>query len=269
MGLMAMTGFAGCDKIEPEERLIALVTDEDVDPWPEGAVAYVEKYTGPRCSNCPNADRMIEGLQRLYGDHLIVVSVNSYRDAFGAPYNPNPDMRVAAAQAWEVAVGDPSLPAAFLNRGDTKYEGSMSNLGGGIDEALMSLPPVKVDLTATLEGQTVTIGTDMELREECTASLTLTLMVIEDSLRYKQDDGTARVPDYVHNHMLRAVVTDSWGKPVTIGTAAGSTASDQTTYTIGTPAIVPENSHIVALVCNAASTHQVLGCAECHISTVD
>lgn len=264
IALAAVILMVGCDKIEPEKRLISVGGDGTVDPWPEGSVVYVEKYTGPKCTNCPSADRTIAGLHEVYGHHMVVVSVNSYRDDFGAPIGSDPDMRVTAAQAWEESNGNPSLPAAYINRQSTVFSGSMSNLGGSIGEALASLPSVKVDVTATLSGNTVTINTNMELREAITESLTLTLLVTEDSLKYTQLDGPSHPSDYAHNHMLRAIVTDTWGKSINLGTTTGSTATDQTTYIIGTPAIVAANSHIVALVCDAA-THRVMGCAQCDI----
>lgn len=255
---------AGCDKIEPDERLISVGNGGDSDPWPEGAVAYVEKYTGPKCNNCPSADRTLERLHAVYGSHLVVVSVTAPNHSMGEPFPNSMDTRVSEAAAWENHWGFTSLPTAYINRQGAAFSSSMADIGNSIDQALATLPPVKVEVSASADGNTVTINTGMELREACSEDLTLTLLVTEDSLKYMQLDGTGYNEHYAHNHMLRAVVTDSWGKSVSIGTEAGASASDQTTYTIGIPAIVKANSHIVALVCDAA-THRVMGCAQCDI----
>ena len=126
------------------------------------------------------------------------------------------------------------------------------------------MPTVKLTVEATCDGSTVDVNTSAELVFDYADPVTLTLLITEDSLAYTQCDGTNVVPDYVHNHMLRAVVTDSWGKSLSIGTTAGSKKHDNTSYALGSLTITPANSHVVALVCDA-STHRVLGCAQCNI----
>ena len=254
--------FAGCDKIDPAERLIDAGGDDDL--WVDGAVAYVEKYTGPLCGNCPMADRTIENLHHTYGDRMVVVSVTSVTNSQGNPYGSEPSMQVEATRVWEESLGPLALPVAYINRGDKSYSSSMNDLGGGIEDVLMTIPTAKVAVSATIDGATVDITTDVELMDNYADPVTLTLLITEDSLRYMQYDNPNWVPDYVHNHMLRAVVTDSWGKPLSIGTTIGSKKQDNTSYNLGTLTITPANSHIVALVCDA-STHRVLGCAQCNI----
>ena len=262
MGLMGIMGMVCCDKIENEERLI--IMGDRQDQWAEGSFAYVEKYTGPLCSNCPMADRTIENLHHTYGDRMIVVSVTSITNSQGNPYGDEPSMQLEASRVWEQRYGALALPTAYINRGDKAYTSSMNDLGGGIEEALTMEPAVKLTVEATCGGSTVDINTSAELAFDYADPMTLTLLITEDSLAYTQCDGTNVVSDYVHNHMLRAVVTDSWGKSFDIGTTEGSRKNDHTNYDLGTLTIVPENSHVVALVCDAA-THRVLGCAQCDI----
>jgi thiol-disulfide isomerase/thioredoxin len=258
----AMMLFAACDKIDPEERLIESGGNDS--QWAEGAVAYVEKFTGPLCSNCPMADRTIENLHHTYGDRLVVVSVTSITNSQGNPYGSEPTMQLEATRVWEQRYGALALPVAYINRGDKAYTSSMNDLGGGIEEALMMEPTVKVSVSCDVDGLQLEINTDMELAVDYADVLTLTLMITEDSMQYTQCDGTNVVPDYVHNHMLRAVVTEPWGKSLTMGTTAGSKKHDRTTFNTGGIGCYAPNSHVVALVCDAA-THRVLGCAQCNM----
>jgi hypothetical protein len=258
----AMMLFAACDKIDPEERLIESGGNDS--QWAEGAVAYVEKFTGPLCSNCPMADRTIENLHHTYGDRLVVVSVTSITNSQGNPYGSEPTMQLEATRVWEQRYGALALPVAYINRGDKAYTSSMNDLGGGIEEALMVEPTVKVSVSCDVDGLQLEINTDMELAVDYADVLTLTLMITEDSMQYTQCDGTNVVPDYVHNHMLRAVVTEPWGKSLTMGTTAGSKKHDRTTFNTGGIGCYAPNSHVVALVCDAA-THRVLGCAQCNM----
>lgn len=262
MGLMGLMGIVGCDKIDPAERLIESGGGDS--QWAEGAVAYVEKFTGPLCSNCPMADRTIDNLHHTYGERLVVVSVTSITNSQGNPYGSEPTMQLEATRAWEQRYGALALPVAYINRGDKAYTSSMNDLGGGIEEALRTVPTVKLTVEATCDGSTVDINTSAELVFDYADPVTLTLLITEDSLAYTQCDGTSVVPDYVHNHMLRAVVTDPWGKSFGIGSTEGSRKNDHTSYNLGALTIVPENSHVVALVCDAA-THRVLACAQCDV----
>lgn len=255
--------FAACDKIKEEDRLIYNGGEEDL--WANGAVAYVEKYTGPLCGNCPMADRTLEGLHERFGDRLIVVSVTSITNSQGNPYDQEPSMQLEATREWEQNYGALSLPTAFLNRDYSKpYTSSMQNLGGGISASLMEFPTTTVSVDASISGSKVDIVTNVRLEKEYSSPMTLTLLITEDSLVYTQYDIPNWVPDYKHNHMLRAVVTDKWGKSLSIGTSAGSTKKDHTIHDLGNLVIKAENSHVVALVCDA-TTHRVLGCAQCDI----
>ena len=260
--MAAVMLLAGCDKIDPTERLI--VSGGNEEQWADGAVAYIEKYTGPLCGNCPKADRTIENLHHTYGDRMIVVSVTSVTNSQGNPYGTEPSMQVEATRVWEESLGPLALPVAYINRDGKAYTSSMNDLGGGIEEVLMTAPKVKVSVSASIEGSNVDINTDVELKDNYADDMTLTLLITEDSLKYMQYDSPDWVPDYAHNHMLRAVVTDSWGKSLSIGTTAGSKKHDNTSYALGSLTITPANSHVVALVCDA-STHRVLGCAQCNI----
>jgi len=263
IGLMGLMCLVGCDKIDPAERLIESGGNES--QWADGAVAYVEKYTGPLCSNCPLADRTIENLHHTYGDRLVVVSVTSITNSQGNPYGSEPTMQLEATRQWEQSYGALALPTAFIGRDYSKaYTSSMNDLGGGIEQALMIEPTVKVSVSCDVDGLQLEINTDLELAVDYADVLTLTLMITEDSLQYTQCDGTNVVPDYVHNHMLRAVVTDPWGKSLTMGTTAGSRKHDRTTFNTGGIGCYAPNSHVVALVCDAA-THRVLGCAQCNM----
>lgn len=262
MGLVGIMGMVCCDKIDPAERLIEAGGNEEL--WADGAMAYIEKYTGPLCGNCPLADRTIENLHHTYGDRMIVVSVTSVTNSQGTPYGTEPSMQVEATRVWEESLGPLALPVAYINRDGKAYTSSMNDLGGGIEGVLITIPTAKVSMSATTDGSTIDITTDIELMENHTDPMTLTLLITEDSLKYTQIDNPNVVPDYVHNHMLRAVVTDSWGKSLSMGTTMGATKRDNTSYELGSLTIIPANSHVVALVCDA-STHRVLGCAQCNI----
>ena len=68
-----------CDKIEPGNYTVyagAPVVWEPGTAFDAVQRAYVEKYTGPKCSNCPLADVTLDAAHGQFGDRLAIVSIN-------------------------------------------------------------------------------------------------------------------------------------------------------------------------------------------------
>ena len=101
--------FASCDKIEKDQYTIFAGAagswyDSDVEP-PHVQRAFIEKYTGVRCINCPKADEVIHAASDKYGDSVVVVAVHSRSTGFGRPLGNDPSLCTRQA-----AHGISSLP---------------------------------------------------------------------------------------------------------------------------------------------------------------
>ena len=72
--------FTACDKIDENEYVVfagASGTGYDSEATvPAVQRAFVEKYTGVRCVNCPNADIVLHDLGEKYGDQLIITAIH-------------------------------------------------------------------------------------------------------------------------------------------------------------------------------------------------
>lgn len=263
LGLLGLVGVTGCDKIEPEEYTVydgAVVnwykSDFPVEPVQR---VYVEKYTGPKCSNCPLAD---ETLATIHNDNVIMVSIN-HPTGQGVPFPNQPDMRTDGGTVWDNYFGINAIPAAYINRNQTKqYLGSMVNIVSDIGLALNELPTVALTVSANAIGGRVNVLAEMTFVEKYESPVTLTVIVVEDSLNYKQmlPDGSIN-DEYVHNHMLRKVITGYWGSDVKANGSKGESVSGELSFTFPTD-INSLNSHIVAFVSDK-QTRKVLNCASC------
>ncbi len=258
----AFLTLAACDTIDSDEYTVYDGAQVSWSAAPQALEAvqraYVEKYTGPRCNNCPGADRTLDEAHHQYGDRLVVVSIN-HPTGQGIPYPGSPDMRTDGGTAWDHHFGITYLPSAHLNRTEL-YTGDISNVIPVIGQTLTAAPQAAISVQATAEGSSVNITADIQLLQNVASPLTLTAAIIEDSLVYRQLDGTAAIDDYAHNHMLRKVITSYWGADLPTGqTLLRGTFSF-------TPAddIVLENSHIVVFLSDKNS-RRVLNCASCKI----
>ena len=268
MGLMVLMGMVSCDKIEPENYTIyagAPLVWEAGTAFDVVQRAYVEKYTGPKCSNCPLADVTLDAAHHQFGDRLAVVSIN-HPTGQGVPFPNQPDMRTDDGTTWDKYFGINGIPAAYLNRRTaTQYSGPMDNITADISSLLAEGPVVGVEVTAQESDGKLQITAGVVFAQDYAKPLTLTLAITEDSLAYKQimPDGTVQ-DDYVHNHILRDVITDVWGADIECTGRVGEALRTEVTYTVSNPDIKLENCNIVAFVSDKAS-RQVLNCGQCKV----
>lgn len=262
--------FAACDQIPADEYTVfsgISATWSDGDGAAAVQRAYVEKYTGPQCINCPLADVTIDAAHHALGDRLVAVSINHF-EGQGKPFPGEVDLRTDGGTAWSKYFGVNALPTAFVNRNTAKqYSGAMNDISGALQSAADAQPVVGIEVSATADPDgNIAIGVDLQMVQSYSNPMTLTLALVEDSLRYKQLTPTEGiVADYAHNHMLRDVLTDIWGVSVeAAGTAGEKRHAAFATYRIKDESIVPANCHIVAFVSDRAS-RRVLNAAQCNI----
>lgn len=269
MSLVGLMGLVGCDKIEEEDYMVydgAVVnwteTESDITPVQR---VYVEKFTGPRCSNCPTADATLAG---IHNDNVVMVSIN-HPLGQGIPYPNQPDMRTDGGTAWDEWFGINAIPAAYINRDKSRqYLGEMSNIVSDINQALTVEPTVAVEAQAHVTAEKVNITVEMKFVKEYTAPVTLTVALVEDSLCYRQLLPDNSIDDnYVHNHMLRKVITGFWGRDVEASGTEGEALKGSLSFTPAND-INLKNSHIVAFISDK-STRKVLNCVSCSINDED
>lgn len=255
--------FAACDKIEPADYTIGTGSSSD---WENANArrAFVEKYTGPKCSNCPRADVTLDAAHHRFGDKLVIITVN-HPTGQGVPFAGEQDLRTEDGTAWSQYMGISELPSAYLNRGNKQYTGSMDDIVADIENVVAETPLAGIEVEAAAEGSDIAITVDVELYNPVDGGLTVTLVLTEDSLKYKQmlPDGSIE-DNYVHNHMLRDVITDTWGNDIPMTGIAGEHKVGHFSYTVTNSDIKIENCHIVALL-SRKDNRAVINCAECRI----
>ena len=266
MGIVGMFCLSACDKVDEGEFTVydgAVVSWNDSETSPTVVQrAYVEKYTGPRCSNCPTADVT---LAAIHDNRVVMVSVN-HPTGQGMPYPNQPDMRTDGGTAWDNYFGINAIPAAYLNRDKgTQYLGDMANIMSDINRALADDPTVALDVESYYSSGKVSIKATLQFVKEYRDKVTLTAALIEDSLVYRQLMPDNSIDDnYEHNHMLRKVITGFWGRDVEATGAKDECLTGSLSFSPDN-SINLANSHIVVFISDKA-TRQVLNCASCKIN---
>lgn len=210
LSLPLIASLAACDQVDEQDRLIL---GDAVVP---ARTVLIEDFTGQGCRNCPEAHGIIHALTEQYGDNVIPVSIHaggfgyaventSFDDNYiclMAPEGDAYDQKYNSLQTW---------PAGVVNRGATL---NASDWAQAVKDALAQESPLAIDVTASLDGNTIKI--DTELRPNSDLSGKLQLWIIEDGIVARQRDGAKWIQDYEHNHVFRAAVNGTWGEDVTL-----------------------------------------------------
>ena len=263
--------FAACDKIEENEYVVfagaAGSWYDDSETVDATQRAFIEKYTGCRCKNCPTADSVIHEAQQHYGSRLVAVAVHPKGSNYTIPFTGEPDLGSEDGKIWNDAHGFNSYPQALINRNGDAFV-PITNFDSRIETALAATPQVGVAVECSnIDTDSLTITVHLSFLTQVDADLNLTLLISEDGIAttQKMPDGSDSV-NYMQNHVLRDVITDTWGTPVEKGSAngaAGSRRMAQFTYRPDEGWNI-DRCHIVAFVSNRDSK-EILNVAECRI----
>lgn len=264
--------FVGCDKIEMNDAGIYGTEAGANSSWKDGngvsdkaQRAFIEKYTGCKCVNCPAADELIHNLLEAKGGKAIAVAVESHT-SFGENFSGNPSLRCEDGLIWSEYYGAEQLPACLVNRIEATPFITMADIATKVDNIIAQNAKVAIAVSNQQNGDKSEINVDLEFLETVSDDLTLTLLIMEDSVLSKQSNGTTITKDYPHHHMLRDVITDPWGAQISKEDVSGAQGEKK----VATFTYTPNNEwkkrhcHYVAFI-SKKDTKEVLNIAECSL----
>jgi hypothetical protein len=196
----------------------------------------IEDFTGTWCGWCPRVSYGIEEV-KAQTDKAEVVAIHQGSD----PYN-------ISTGAYSVS----SYPTANLNRTTVWKYPESSNIvqvvgltnGGN---------PLGVAINSTLSAGSISADVKVKFGFDYTG-LKLVVYVVENGLIYNQVNyttfygGGANIPNFVHNHVLRKIVTDVSGDVITGGTNQNDQYTKNFTFAVPTNVANSANIDIVAFV---------------------
>tara|TARA_B110000444_G_scaffold256206_1_gene292098 strand:+ start:981 stop:1865 length:885 start_codon:yes stop_codon:yes gene_type:complete len=210
-----------CDKIDPNYT-------QNTTQLPEKTV-LIEKFTGHKCSNCPDASRKLEELKEFYGDNLISISIHPGATDFTETDINHPyDFTTSSGDVIMTDMGGTifGLPVGTVNR----ISGGMANTklwlkddwGTKIDELLFNTNGEPLSKNIEIEifnsfnekNKTLTVQTNFTLNTSLEGSHKLCVLIIEDGIIAPQEDGDETIENYEHNHIYRCSVNSVYGEEI-------------------------------------------------------
>lgn len=268
---MAMTS---CDTIDEDNYLIfsgAAGSWYDANGVADHSQrALLEKYTGVRCINCPDADVVISAAVDSYNGKLVAVSIHD-SNVFTRPFGNDPDLRCADGNVMSHYFGvydAGQYPSAIVNRSVVNNNWDLFTPTSGVNERVDAIvnqeAAVALDVDAERQSDGIDITVNMEMLQTVSDAMTVTLLIMEDGIVTIQSNHEGKDSNYVQNHVLRDVITDVWGADVDCNGQAGQKRMARFKYTEAQSAWDLDRCHIVAFISNKSS-RQILNAAECEI----
>ena len=233
----------------------------------EAKNVLIEEFTGVQCPNCPAGHAQVAALKAQYPGRVTGIALHP-NNALGYPY-PYSAQNLIDANSTSLLnyLGSPGFePCAGIDRqlfsNQTNILTDRSYWGGFTAQELALSPQVNILLSDAYNAATnsLTVIAELHYTQNVTQANNITVALTEDSIVTAQLDGTTIDTSYVHNDVLRTLLTGTTGDNVAynanVTLVAGRVVRLVYQATLKT-AWKPQNMHIVAYVHEHASSQVV------------
>lgn len=262
--LSVVACFYACDKIEgpyiDENSYIPVMVEfEELDFGSVYRKVLIEDYTGHTCVNCPTGHAKLDELHGIYGDTLVAVGVHAGN--FAVPtVNMPANFATEVGNQWCNDFEVQAFPSAIVNR--VKYGSYFFSPVGSWNNAIMQVDRSKlyaaIQLLPSGDDSRMIANAKVTIMEDITDPVQLNVLLIEDGIVAPQLTATGVVPDYVHNHVLRASFNGPYGKQLTDNGMVENGKAYTRAYALDwNPQWKRENCSLVAILLNM-NTKEVL-----------
>ena len=206
---ITVLGLVRCDIIDESERYI------EMKRVPINKNILLMYFTDQRCVNCPEASILIKEMIQEYDGALISVSIHSYYGSF------LPAMNLLTEQGTEYDAHfnkDKFHPIGSIDgQVAVRTEQWRANIRSRFEEFENTESPVGIELSTEYDPITGIYNIKSSITGyDDTNNLKLMLWVVESNIVSIQQTPNGVNRDYVHNHIFREAITDTWGNDISV-----------------------------------------------------
>lgn len=231
----------------------------------------LEDFTGVRCPNCPAAQDVAKDLSSTYEGRIITIAIHplSILSSLTRPFINPPDkhqskydFRTKAADVIFEHVGILSfLPVGAINRtlfnGESNITIPSQKWPAAVNEELTKTTPVNIQVSAAVVDTSIIATVKITYTQNISESHLVSIMLVENGLVDVQEKldpnaGVIYLPEYEHNHILRAPFTKPLGEQITVPLVRGRYIEKSFAIKYN-PAWIKNNLKVVAFVNNATT----------------
>lgn len=201
----------------------------------------LEEFTGIHCTYCPEGHAIAQALKDENPSDVVLINIHTGN--YATPSSGEPDFRTEFGDAIAGQSGLNGYPSGQVNR---HYFPDLASTNGpamgrsawvtAAGRMFVEDSPVNVGASTSYNAATRELTVNVELyytAASTEATNFINVALLQSNILGPQTGGGAG-DNYVHNHMLRFLITGQWGEEITT-TALGTFVEKTYTYTI------PEN----------------------------
>ena len=221
-----------------------------VSTQPQNRTALLEDFTGIHCQYCPEGHTVAAAIETANPEEVVLVGVHA--GVYATPGVGEPDFQTTWGTEIDAHFTITGYPAGVINR--HLFNGA-DDLGrgaweGAVNEVLAMTSPANLGMQSSFDNGTrlLTVNVDVYYTANSPGGNDyISVLLKESDIIGPQISTGGNIPNYQHNHVLRAYLTPgTWGDEVTT-TTAGTLVQRTYTYTVPTDFEIT-NCEVVAFV---------------------
>ena len=186
----------------------------------------IEDFTGHLCQNCPDAARELEAIHDLYGSQIIGLALH-VGSTFARPYPlSQPKFTYDFRTKWGEEldgffnISDAGLPKGMINRIDypSDHRKNKGQWLASVQQELDKEVVFGLNINSSFDGNNSIIDISTDALKNITGDYKLVVCLTENEITNWQKDGVIEDENYIHNHVLRSLITSAWGDDVSLST---------------------------------------------------
>lgn len=228
IALLSVLWFQSCKEIGPAIDFGEVGEDTAYTTAPETPQTrkmLAEEFTGVSCPPCPAGHAAMRSITASQNNNMIIIAYHILNYAQANPVEKDGQMlskydfrtQDATDVANSVLGGLGGMPEAAFDRTlfENKHLAARTKWAGAAQAraAAQTTTPVNIHITSTYDATTLeaTVRVKLAYTDMVNFKQTLTLAVIEDSIIDAQKYEDTIIKNYVHEHVLRDIVTPVTG----------------------------------------------------------
>jgi len=220
--------FTSCDIVEGPYLIDGNTTPVDTNTFIKKVL--IEDFTGHRCPNCPSAAEELAALQNFYGDNVIGIAIHP-SSTFSTP---SPLTSSSYSYDFRTEFGDNidnifelttvGLPRGMVNRTgfDTDHQIGKDEWSSVVQTELAKSPIFRITLSSDVSSGNGTISVTAEALTNINLDkihelddYNIVVCLTENNIvQWQKDNTSGDIENYVHNHVLRAMLNTTFGESI-------------------------------------------------------
>lgn len=190
--------------------------EQPAAPIPKNVV--LEEFTGVRCVQCPEGHEKAKAIETAHPGRAFPVSIHT--GFFAVPYPNQPDYKIPEGADIERMLGPQSYPYAAVNRKQFQGEDyiliTLNKWENYTQQELNATSPVGLALEHTYNPTTrkLNLVANLKCLQTSAEPLHISAVILEDSIVGPQQTPQGVDSNYLHQHVLRGMLTPYTGLPV-------------------------------------------------------